>query len=300
VRSKGFGWAAQGADLMTIFDLSGRVAAVTGGAQGMGRAMALALAEAGADIVLLDLNDAGNAATAEMLGGLGRRVLAIAGDVTDTAHLDHVFAEIDRVFGRIDILGNVAGQARTGPATAMTLADLRWSFDNLVISRYHACQLAGRRMLDAGRGSIINIGSIAGDRSLARDQSVYGMCMAAVMHMTRELSTEWSGRGVRVNCIVPAQVLGDNGLNARMANDPFLRDTFLHGLPRGRFGRPDDIKGLSVFLASDAADWITGACIPMDGGNMARNGGGGLLAPVIARHLAGQATPRGGGDSDSA
>lgn len=148
-----------------MFGLSGRVAAVTGGAQGMGRAMALALAEAGANIVLLDLNDAGNAATAEMLRGLGRRVLAIAGDVTDTAHLDHVFAEIDRVFGRIDILGNVAGQAQTGPATAMTLADLRWSFDNPVISRYHACQLAGRRMLDAGRGSI------AGDRSLARDQS---------------------------------------------------------------------------------------------------------------------------------
>jgi NAD(P)-dependent dehydrogenase (short-subunit alcohol dehydrogenase family) len=269
---------------MKMFDLAGRVAAVTGGAQGMGRAMATALAEAGADIVLLDLNAEGAETTAATLRGLGRRVLPIAGDITDVAHLDRVFATIDREFGRIDFLGNVAGGARTGPAVDMTLEDIRTSFHNLVISRYYACQQAGRRMLAQGRGSIVSIGSIAGDRSLWRDQSVYGMCMAAVMHMTRELSTEWSGRGVRVNCIVPAQVLGDNGLNARMDADPYLRETFLYGIPRGRFGRPDDIKGLSVLLASDAADWITGACIPMDGGNMAKNGGGGLLAPVIGRY----------------
>lgn len=270
---------------MKMFDLGGRVAAVTGAAQGMGRAMAMALAEAGADIVLLDVNADGAEATAAALRGLGRRALPIVGDVTDVAHLDRAFAQIDREFGRIDFLGNVAGSARTGPAVDMTLEDIRLSFHSLVISRYYACQQAGRRMLAQGRGSIVNIGSIAGDRSLWRDQSVYGMCMAAVMHMTRELSTEWSGRGVRVNCIVPAQVLGDNGLNARMDADPYLRDTFLYGIPRGRFGRPDDIKGLAVFLASDAADWITGACIPMDGGNMAKNGGGGLLAPVIAKHL---------------
>ena len=270
---------------MKMFDLAGRVAAVTGGAQGMGRAMATALAEAGADIVLLDLNAEGAEATAASLRGLGRRVLPIAGDITDVAHLDRVFAAIDREFGRIDFLGNVAGGAKVGPAADMTLEDIRHSFNNLVISRYYACQLAGRRMLAQGRGSIVSIGSIAGDRSLWREQSVYGMCMAAVMHMTKELSTEWSGRGVRVNCIVPAQVVGDNGLNARMAADPYLQETFLYGIPRGRFGRPDDIKGLSVLLASDAADWITGACIPMDGGNMAKNGGGGLLAPVIGRYV---------------
>jgi len=269
---------------MKMFDLAGRVAAVTGGAQGMGRAMATALAEAGADIVLLDLNAEGAEATAATLRGLGRRVVPIAGDVTDIAHLDRVFATIDREFGRLDFLGNVAGGAKVGPAVDMTLEDIRYSFHNLVISRYYACQQAGRRMLAQGRGSIVSIGSIAGDRSLWRNQSVYGMCMASVMHMTRELSTEWSGQGVRVNCIVPAQVLDDNGLNARMDADPYLRDTFLHGIPRGRFGRPDDIKGLAVFLASDAADWITGACIPMDGGNMAKNGGGGLLAPIIAKY----------------
>jgi NAD(P)-dependent dehydrogenase (short-subunit alcohol dehydrogenase family) len=139
-------------------------------------------------------------------------------------------------------------------------------------------------MLARGKGSIISIGSIAGVSSLGRAQSVYGMAMAAVIQMTRELSTEWAGRGVRVNCILPAQVLGANGLGPRMAADPWLRDTFLRGIPAGRFGQPDDIKGLAVLLASDAADWITGAAIPMDGGNLAMNGGGGLLAPIMERH----------------
>lgn len=270
---------------MNMFDLSGRVAMVTGTAQGLGRAMALALAEAGADLVLLDLNEAGNAATADQARALGRRALPIAGDVTDFAHIDRVFETVDRTFGRLDFLGNVAGNARMAPAETMSLQDVGYNFHNLVISRFYTCQHAGRRMLAQGRGSIVSIGSIAGDRSLGREQTVYGMAMAAVIHMTKELSTEWAGRGVRVNCILPAQVVGDNGLGPRMQADPYLEDTFLRGIPRGRFGRPDDIRGLSVLLASDAADWITGACIPMDGGNLGMNAGGGLLAPIIRKHL---------------
>jgi len=267
-----------------LFDLTDRVAAVTGSAQGMGRAMALALAEAGADIVLLDRNAAGIEATSHSIAALGRKALPIAGDVTDTDHIDHVFAEIDRAFGRVDVLCNVAGEASMGAAEDMALADIRATFHNMVISRYYTCQLAGRRMLAQGKGSIISIGSIAGVSSLGRAQSVYGMAMAAVIQMTRELSTEWAGRGVRVNCILPAQVLGANGLGPRMEADPWLRETFLRGIPAGRFGQPDEIKGVSVLLASDAGDWITGAAIPMDGGNLAMNAGGGLLAPIMARH----------------
>jgi NAD(P)-dependent dehydrogenase (short-subunit alcohol dehydrogenase family) len=267
-----------------LFDLTGRTAVVTGSAQGMGRAMAIGLAEAGADLVLLDRNEPGLETTAFTIRALGRQALPIAGDVTDTDHIDHVFATIDRVFGRVDILGNVAGEAKTGSAEDMPLADIRTTLHNLVISRFYTCQLAGRRMLLQGRGSIISIGSIAGVSSLGRAQSVYGMAMAAVIQMTRELSTEWAGRGVRVNCILPAQVLGANGLGPRMEADPWLRDTFLRGIPAGRFGQPEDIKGLSVLLASDAADWITGAIIPMDGGNLAMNAGGGLLAPIMEKH----------------
>jgi NAD(P)-dependent dehydrogenase (short-subunit alcohol dehydrogenase family) len=270
---------------LPMFDLRGKVAVVTGTAQGLGRAMAQALAEAGADLVLLDLNAAGNEQTAAAVRACGRRALAIAGDVTDFAHIDSIFERVDREFGRIDFLGNVAGNARMAPAESMSLEDIHYTFHNLVISRLYTCQLAGRRMLAQGCGSIVSIGSIAGDRSLGRDQTVYGMAMAAVIHMTKELSTEWAGRGVRVNCILPAQVVGDNGLGPRMQADPYLADTFLRGIPRGRFGRPEDIRGLSVLLASDAADWITGACIPMDGGNLGMNAGGGLLAPIIRKHL---------------
>jgi NAD(P)-dependent dehydrogenase (short-subunit alcohol dehydrogenase family) len=99
------------------------------------------------------------------------------------------------------------------------------------------------------------------------------MAMGAVAQMTRELSTEWSGRGVRVNAILPAQVVNPS-LEARMAADPKLREKFLSGIPTGRLGQPDDIKGLAVFLASDASAWVTGALIPMDGGNLAMNAGG--------------------------
>jgi NAD(P)-dependent dehydrogenase (short-subunit alcohol dehydrogenase family) len=269
--------------MTNLFDLTGRTAVVTGSAQGMGRAMALALAGAGADLVLLDRNAAGIETVAQGVRELGRKALPIAGDVTDIGHIDRVFAAVDAAFGRVDILGNVAGEARMGAAEEMTLADICATFHNLVISRYYTCQLAGRRMLARGRGSIISIGSIAGVSSLGRAQSVYGMAMAAVIQMTRELSTEWAGRGVRVNCILPAQVLGANGLGPRMEADPWLRETFLHGIPAGRLGQPDDIRGLAVLLASDAADWITGAAIPMDGGNLAMNGGGGLLASIIER-----------------
>jgi 2-dehydro-3-deoxy-D-gluconate 5-dehydrogenase len=270
--------------MTNLFDLSGRVAVVTGSAQGMGCAMALALAEAGADLVLLDRNAAGIDATARTIRSLNRRALPIVGDVTDIGHIDRVFAAVDHEFGRVDILGNVAGEARMGAAEHMPLGDIQVTFHNLVISRYYTCQCAARRMLARGKGSIVSIGSIAGASSLGREQSVYGMAMAAVIQMTRELSTEWAPRGVRVNCILPAQVLGANGLGPRMEADPWLRDTFLRGIPAGRFGKPDDIKGLAVLLASDAADWITGVAIPMDGGNLGMNAGGGLLAPIMERY----------------
>src|SRR5262249_5030071 len=133
---------------------------------------------------------------------------------------------------------------------------------------------AGRRMLARKRGgSIVNVGSLASITALGRGHVAYSMAMGAVAQMTRELSTEWSGRGVRVNAILPAHVINP-GLEARIAADPALRDRFLNGIPAGRMGVPEDIKGLSVFLASDSSAWVTGALIPMDGGNLAMNAGG--------------------------
>ena len=128
-------------------------------------------------------------------------------------------------------------------------------------------------MLAAGGGSIVNIGSLASITALGRGHIAYSMAMGAVAQMTRELSTEWAGRGVRVNAILPAQVVNP-GLEQRMAADGKLRDKFLSGIPAGRLGHPGDIRGLAVFLASEASSWITGALIPMDGGNLAMNAGG--------------------------
>jgi len=263
---------------MKMFDLTDRVALVSGTASGMGQAMATVFAEAGAHVMLLDVNTAGNEATAHTLSQMGRRAIPVTCDVSSYEQLDRAYTLIDKEFGRLDILGNVAGNGIQKAAEDISMEQFVGVFQNLVFGRYYTSQQAGRRMLKQGKGSIINIGSISGVSSLARQQSTYGIAMAAVIHMTRELSTEWSGRGVRVNAILPAQVISkNNGLEARMDREPRLRETFLHGIPMGRFGQPEDIKGLALWLASDASSWITGAIIPMDGGNLAMNAGGGLL-----------------------
>ena len=128
-------------------------------------------------------------------------------------------------------------------------------------------------MLEQGRGSIINFGSIGGWNSLGRGHMPYGISMAASIQMTRELSTEWASRGVRVNSILPAQVWNE-GLRKRIAEVPELKETFLGGIPMGRIGNPEEIKGPAIFLASDASSFVTGAILPMDGGNLAMNAGG--------------------------
>ena len=166
-----------------------------------------------------------------------------------------LFAKLDAEFGRIDFLGNVAGESIMAPPEEIRLEDVEQVWRNLVLGRFCACQEAGRRMLAAGRGSIVNIGSLASVTALGRGHIAYSMAMGAVAQMTRELSTEWAGSGVRVNAILPAQVLNP-GLEKRIAEMPSLRDQFLSGIPAGRLGRPDDIKGLAVLLASD--------CLRMD------------------------------------
>jgi len=256
-----------------LFDLTDRVALVSGAAQGMGRAMSLALAEHGADLVLADLNEVGLQQTAEAIANLGRKAILVRCDVSKPELILPMFAQLDREFGRIDFLANVAGEGILGKPEEISLADVEQCWRNLVLGRFCMCQEAGRRMLKQGRGSIVNIGSIASQTALGRGHIAYSMAMGAVVQMTRELSTEWSSAGVRVNSILPAQVVNPS-LEKRMSADPTLKVRFESGIPRGRMGQPNDIQGLAVFLASDASSWITGAIIPMDGGNLAMNAGG--------------------------
>lgn len=258
---------------LNLFDLTGRVAVVSGAASGMGRAMSLALAEHGADLMLADLNATGVESTAAEIRNLGRRAVPVVCNVSQPDSIRGLFARLDAEFGRIDFLGNVAGEAVLANPEDISLEDVEATWRNLVFGRFCMCQEAGRRMLKAGRGSIVNIGSLASITALGRGHIAYSMAMGAVAQMTRELSTEWSGLGVRVNAILPAQVLNP-GLEKRIAADPHLKDQFLSGIPRGRLGEPRDIQGLAVLLASDASSWITGTLIPMDGGNLALNGGG--------------------------
>ena len=255
-----------------MFDLSGRVALVSGAASGLGRAMSLALAEAGADLMLADRDAAGANRTAKEISGLGHRAIPVTCDVSEPEQIRAMFAQLDRDFGRIDFLGNVAGDGILGRPEEISLEDVERTWRNLVYGRFCCCQEAGRRMLAVGRGSIVNIGSLASITALGRGHIAYSMAMGAVAQMTRELSTEWSGRGVRVNAILPAQVVNPS-LEKRMADNPKLKEKFLSGIPTGRLGQSDDIKGLAVFLASDGSSWITGALIPMDGGNLAANAG---------------------------
>ncbi len=257
-----------------LFDLSGRVALVSGAGSGMGRAMAIGFAEVGADLMLIDIDKEAMGRTAAQIEALGRRVIPVVGDVTDLAQIDALFEQIDHEYGRIDVIGNVVGPgAAISPPEEAPIEELAKVIHGLTVARFRCCQQAGRRMLKAGRGSIINISSIGGVTSLGRGQIAYGMGMGAVVQLTRDLSTEWSSRGVRVNAILPAQVT-NLGLEQRIAAEPELANVFLRGIPSGRFGTPDDIKGLAIFLASDASSWITGAIIPMDGGNLAKNAGG--------------------------
>ena len=258
---------------MNLFDLKGQVAVVSGAAQGMGQATAVALAAYGADVVLVDRNHAGAMITSAAVQRLGRRVLVSDCDVSDPVAIAALFRQVDVQFGRIDFLGNIAGDGHLAKPEELTVADLQRVLQNLVIGRFAMCQEAGHRMLAQGRGSIMNIGSLASTTALGRGHIAYSMAMGAVVQMTRELSTEWSHRGVRVNAVTPAQVMNPS-LAARMEQDSTLEGRFLKGIPAGRLGHPTDIQGLAVWLASDSSAWITGAIIPLDGGNLAMNAGG--------------------------
>lgn len=259
--------------VLELFDLSGRVALVSGAGQNMGRATALAFAEAGADLLICDWHAETLEHTADDIARLGRRVIPVVCDLADTAQLLALYGRLDQEFGRIDILANIPGNNFLSHPEDIPLDKFEAVLQGALVWKFTSCQEAGRRMLAAGKGSIINMVSIGGMSALGRGNFAYSVAMGGVVQMTRELSTEWSGRGVRVNAIAPAQITNPE-FDVRMDSTPGLRENFLTGIPLGRLGVPDDIKGPALFLASDASSFITGCILPMDGGNLAMNAGG--------------------------
>lgn len=251
-----------------LFDLTGRVALVSGAAQNMGRAAAIALGEIGADLLITDINEQGLQETAATIRMLGGRVVTAVYDVWNEAQIRAMYAQVDREFGQVDIVVNIPGSSPLGHPEEITVDQFTHALNATLVSKFVSCQEAGRRMLARGRGSIINMSSIGAVRALGRGNFAYSVGMAGVIQMTRELSTEWADRGVRVNAITPAQITNP-GFEIRMENTPGLRERFLRGIPMGRLGVPDDIKGVVMFLASDASSFVTGTVLPFDGGNLA-------------------------------
>ena len=259
--------------VLELFDLSGRVALVSGAGQNMGRAVAHAFAEAGADLLICDWRADTLEKTAGEIAGLGRRVVPVVCDVTSIEQIRAMYERLDREFGRLDVLANIPGNNHLFHPEDIPLDKFQEVIQGALIGKFCSCQEGGRRMLRAGKGSIINMASIGGISALGRGNFAYSVAMGGVIQMTRELSTEWASRGVRVNAIAPAQITNP-AFEDRMEATPGLRENFLTGIPIGRLGVPEDIKGLALFLASDASSFMTGSLFPLDGGNLAMNAGG--------------------------
>ncbi len=262
-----------------LFDLSGRVAVVTGAASGLGQAIAIGLARYGADIALADVNDGGMAVTERLVTELGRKVAAIHCDISQQADVDHLFEEIDRTFGRVDILINDPFIMIRQRPENMTLDE--WNrVMSVNLTGYFLCaQAAGRRMIAQGTGgSIVNISSIAASAALGRGNFAYSISKGGVNSFTRELAIEWAQHNIRVNSIQPAQMMSPavKAWLSDPATDPALPNHLIAGIPLHRFGVPDDVVGPVLFLVSDAAAFVTGVILPVDGGNLALNAGGSL------------------------
>jgi NAD(P)-dependent dehydrogenase (short-subunit alcohol dehydrogenase family) len=253
-------------DLSSLFDLRGRVAVVTGASSGLGARFAAVLHTAGATVVVAarrkDRLD-------ELAGRLDDRVIPVACDVTLDEDCEALIDSAASVTGRIDVLVNNAGVAEVVAAEEEPGDRFRQVIDVNLNSVFVLSQLAARRMIAAGQGSIVNIGSILGlVASAPIKQASYAASKGGVVNLTRELGCQWARKGVRVNCIAPGWFASE--MTAAMWDDP-ASTRFVHSnCPMGRIGDAHELDGALLFLASDASSYVTGSTIPVDGGWTAR------------------------------
>ena len=237
----------------------------------------MGLVQNGADVAVCDINEDGLAKTAQKIESAGRRALTVRCDVEHQEEIDYLFAEVDRTFGRVDILVNNVGHLVRSKPEELALKDWNWVLATGVTAALSCSQQAFVRMKDSDRGgSIINISSIAGATALGRGNLSHSANKGAIHQLTKELAVEWAKHGIRVNAILPCQVLTE-GFQQWLDSptfDPALMDRFLAGIPMNRLAQPEDIAGPAIFLASDAAAMVTGTLLPVDGGNLALNAGG--------------------------
>jgi len=248
------------------FDLTGRAAVVLGGTSGIGRALVDGLVEAGADVAASSRRQAQVDATAEAIEQQGRKSLRVAADVADRASLESLRKAAIEAFGKVDILVNCAGTTRRRPT--LEIDDDEWQaiLDVNLTGTLRACQVFGAHMLERGYGRIVNIASLSSFVGLF-EVAAYTASKAAVAGLTRALAVEWGSRGVLVNAIAPG--VFRTPLNHDLLDGTERGREFKLRTPLGRFGRVEELAGAAVFLASDAASFVNGEVLVVDGGFLA-------------------------------
>lgn len=248
------------------FDLSGKTAVVTGAGRGLGQAIAVGFAEAGANVVLVTNRSSAEGARAK-IEALGRQAKIVQTDVADREKLPMIINEAVSAFGGIDILVNNAGIIRRTPAAEHAYSDWQEVMDVNLNSVFVLCQLAGARMIEQGSGKIINIASMLSFQG-GINVPGYTASKHAVAGLTKALANEWAPKGVQVNAIAPGYMATDN--TEALRNDPTRSRQILDRIPAGRWGTDEDLIGPAVFLASAASDYMNGHILCVDGGWMNR------------------------------
>jgi NAD(P)-dependent dehydrogenase (short-subunit alcohol dehydrogenase family) len=245
------------------FDLTGRTSVVTGSTRGLGRAFAHALAEAGSNVVVVGRDAEAAAAVEAELNELGVGVLTVLADVTRRDEIERLLAESAERFGRVDVLVNNAGACIHKPALEVTDEEWRAVMDVNLDGLWIASQVFGRHMIEAGGGTIVNVGSMSAEIvNRPQWQPAYNASKAAVHHLTRSLAAEWAPLGVRVNAIAPGYMHTDMS----PIDDPAVHRFWIEDAPQQRAGEPDELGPAMVFLASDASSFMTGSVLTIDGG----------------------------------
>ncbi len=249
-----------------LLDLEGKVAVVTGGTSGIGRAMSLGLAEAGAAVIATARRQTQVDETAKEIETRGRRTLRLTSDVCDRSSLETLMSAALESFGKVDILINCAGRIKRTPTLTMAEDDWTAILDTNLTGTLRACQVFGRHMLEREHGRIINIASLNSFVALS-EVAAYAASKAAVVSLTRSLAVEWSKKGVTVNAIAPGVFRTE--LNAALLDSTPRGQELLMRTPMGRFGKTEELVGAAIYLASDAASFVTGQTLVVDGGFLA-------------------------------
>jgi NAD(P)-dependent dehydrogenase (short-subunit alcohol dehydrogenase family) len=248
------------------FDLTGRVAVVVGGTSGIGRALALGLARAGADVVATGRRSQEVALVAEEIERLGRKTLRATSDVRARGSLDELLRQTLDVFDKVDILVNSAGVTKRTPS--LEVSDAEWAdiLDTNLTGTLRACQVFGRHMLQRGYGRIVNIASLGSFVAL-HEVAAYCASKAGVASLTKSLAVEWGARGVNVNAIAPG--VFRTALNQQLLEGTERGREFLLRTPLKRFGTIDELTAAAIFLAAEASSFVNGEVLTVDGGFLA-------------------------------